>query len=61
MTDPVIVGMIYVVKSLGWFFWLYVIGGLALLGRWEKNEKKRVEAVIKREKANKTYKSSSNF
>lgn len=61
INDPVVVGMIHIAKSLGWLFWLYVIVGLALLERWEKNEKKRVEAAIKRQNARKTYKSTSDF
>lgn len=60
MNDPVVLGMGKVLINF-WPAVLYMIIGLILLRRWERNEEKRMEAIIKRQNANKTYKSSSNF
>lgn len=38
-----------------WYAILYLIIGLAVLGRWESNEKKRLEKIAKRQKARRVY------
>lgn len=62
MTDTEIVlkGMLQVLYNFR-FAVAFAVIGLSILGRWERNEKKRVEAIIERQKARRAYKSTSNF
>lgn len=62
MTDTEIVlkGMLQVLYNFR-FAVAYAVISLFILRRWERNEQKRLAAIIKRQNARKTYKSTSNI